>query len=59
MSDNVQAISGFHRKAIDEGVGAAGGYVAFNPQDDANKPLDFSAVGNGDPMGYKHASIWT
>ena len=59
MSSNfsVDAISG-HKKGIED-VGAGCGYVAFNPQDDANKPLDFSAIGNGDPLGYKQASIWT
>ena len=57
MSDFIGAIDG-HRKSIDEGIGTAGGYVAYNYQID-NSPIDFSATGNGDPKGYKEASIWT
>jgi hypothetical protein len=56
-SFDVSAISG-HKKSIEEGVGTGGGYVAYTPQYD-NSPLDFNATGNGDPKGYKEASIWT
>ena len=57
MSDSIAAIGG-DKKRIEDGIGAAGGYVAFNYQID-NSPINFSATGNGDPKGYREASIFT
>ena len=57
MSDSIAAIGG-DKKHIEDGIGTAGGYVAYNYQID-NSPLDFSATGTGDPKGYRDASIWT